>query len=102
MRIPFTYTAEKDFNGASYEILAEGFAGYACGELYVDLTSAEFYADGIEAFAYDTKKWNSPNTETSRKIHDLVVKWIEQEEEETLMARILEATKLGGNNGVEF
>jgi len=93
MRIPFTYSSEKVWNGVPYEVEAEGLMGYACGEMNIELTHVALYVDGIHRYEYHPKKWNTLNTTMSCEIYDMTVKWIEREEEERLMAEWLEANK---------
>ena len=93
MRIPFTYSAEKEWKGVPYEVEAEGLMGYACGEMNIELNAVAFYVDGIHQYEYRSDKWNSPNTTVSCEIYDLVVKWIERDEEWRLTAEWLAANK---------
>jgi hypothetical protein len=93
MRIPFTYSAEKEWKGVPYDVEAEGKMGYANGRMNIELSAVALYVDGIYQYGYRQDKWNSPNTTVSCQIYNLVVKWIERDEEERLMAEWRTANK---------
>ena len=87
MRIPFTYSATKEVQGVPYAVRAAGLMGYACGEMNVELFAVSFYHEGTLLY-----KWNHLNkTLVAAGSMDgvdgveLMLSWIERDEEQRLM-----------------
>lgn len=90
MRIPFTYSVEKELDGLTCEVEAEGLMGYACGEMNIELHAAAIYVDGIHVWEYNR---GSHDNGFSGETYNRILKWIERDEEARLMLEWRTANK---------
>lgn len=90
MRIPFTYTAEKELHGVPCEVEAEGLMGYACGEMNIELHDAAVYIHAYHVWEY---RRGAPDNDVSCPTYNQILNWIESDEEARLMSEWRTANK---------